>query len=103
LSTAAFSAASGCLAPFVADPITSVGEAHDATVALKQRNSAVGRDRSAPFDRYVAGLDREEHVACDYRRLVDRPHAVFDPRLSPLTIYTSAPGAVLVLGGRPPP
>ena len=39
MSTAAFSAASGCLAPFVADPITTVGDAHVATVALQQRNS----------------------------------------------------------------
>ena len=44
---------------------------------------AVGRDRSAAFDRYVAALDREEHAACGYKRLVDRAHAVSDPRLSP--------------------
>jgi hypothetical protein len=44
---------------------------------------AVGRDRSAAFDRYVAALDREEHAACGYKRLVARAHAVSDPRLSP--------------------
>jgi hypothetical protein len=44
---------------------------------------AVGRDRSAAFDRYLAALDREEHAACGYRRLVDRAQTVFDPRLSP--------------------
>ena len=42
---------------------------------------AVGRERDAAFDRYVAALDREEHAACSYGRLVDRAHAVSDPRL----------------------
>jgi hypothetical protein len=38
---------------------------------------AVGRERDAAFDRYVAALDREEHAACGYRRLVDpRPYGV---------------------------
>ena len=44
-------------------------------------SSAVGPERDAAFDRYVAALDREEHAACGYRRLVDRADAVSDPRL----------------------
>jgi hypothetical protein len=43
---------------------------------------AVGRERDAAFDRYVAALDREEHAACGYRRVVERAHTVLDPRLA---------------------
>jgi hypothetical protein len=43
---------------------------------------AVGRERDAAFDRYVAALDREEQAACGYRRLVERAHVLFDPRLA---------------------
>jgi hypothetical protein len=43
---------------------------------------AVGRERSAAFDRYVAALDREEQAARGYRRLVDCAHTAFDPRFS---------------------
>ena len=54
-------------------------------VAESYRNwrSAPRRCRDVAFDEYLAALDREEHAACGYRRLVDRAHAVFDPRLSP--------------------
>ena len=44
-------------------------------------SSAVGLERDAAFDRYVAALDREEHAARGYRRLVDRADALSDPRL----------------------
>lgn len=58
-------------------------EARAVAESYRTWSFAVGRDRSAAFDRYVAALEREEHAACGYRRLVDRAHTLFDPRLSP--------------------
>ena len=42
---------------------------------------AAGREREAAFDRYVEAVDREERAACGYRRVVERAHPGFDPRL----------------------
>lgn len=32
-------------------------------------------DRDVAFDKYVAALDREEHAACGYRRVVEQTQA----------------------------
>jgi len=37
-------------------------------------HSAAGSERDVAFDRYVAALDREEHAACGYRRVVERAY-----------------------------
>ena len=43
-------------------------------VADSYRNwrSAPRRSRDVAFDEYLAALDREEHAACGYRRVVER-------------------------------
>jgi hypothetical protein len=41
-----------------------------------RRWQTAGREeRDDAFDRYVAALDREEHAAHDYRRVVEETHA----------------------------
>ena len=54
---------------------------------MVESESGVDKDESletphsgAAFNRYVAALDREEQAACGYRRLVEHPHVLFDPR-----------------------
>jgi hypothetical protein len=42
---------------------------------------AAGQERDAAFDRYVEAVDREEQAARGYRRVVERAHPGFDPRL----------------------
>jgi hypothetical protein len=43
---------------------------------------AVGSERDVAFDRYVAALDREEHAACGYRRLLELAREGNDPLVS---------------------
>ncbi len=37
-------------------------------------NLAAGSERDVAFEQYVAALDREEHAAHGYRRVVERAH-----------------------------
>jgi hypothetical protein len=37
-------------------------------------HSAASSERDVAFDRHVAALDREEHAACGYRRVVEQAH-----------------------------
>lgn len=50
-------------------------ESRSVQESYRQWQTAGREERSDAFDRYVTALDREEHAAHGYRRVVEQTHA----------------------------